>query len=324
MENYELISNNQNQESFSPKKKRKKLSSKTKRKIFIIAMLAYPILQFAVFWGYVNFDTIKLSFQTFSWSTGEYTFAGLQNYKTVIHDIFNNESIRRLIINSLLYMPINSFVILPISLIFSYFFFKKVPWSNFYRVVFFLPSILPIVVLTMSFSFLFDSNLGPINTILQDVFGMHPASIPSWFGEYPTSQMMIFVYCIWAGLGFNILLLSGAVNRIPKELIEYGELEGITMYQEFTKVVVPLIWPTITTTFLLGCTAVFTVMMQPLLLTPDNPYTNTIALSIYNSVIKNGNLSYFATFGIIVSLVGAPIIMLIRKLLSKLYPDVDY
>ncbi|MDO9628867.1 MAG: sugar ABC transporter permease [Acholeplasmataceae bacterium] len=305
-------------------KPRRTLNRHAKKRIFIIVMLAYPLLQFILFWGYVNFDTILLTFKSFSWTTGNYTFVGFQNYRSVINDILNNESTKRMLFNSLLYMPINSFVILPLSLIFSYFLYKKIPLSGFFRVVYFLPSILPIVVLTMTFGFIFDSNLGPVNSILKSVFAIPTADIPSWFGSYPTSQIMILVYCVWAGLGFNILLLSGAIARIPTELIEYGELEGITLFQELKNVVIPLIWPTITTTFLLGCTAVFTVLLQPLLLTPDNPYTNTIALSIYNSVIRNGNMAYFATFGIVVSLIGTPIIMGIRRAMSKAYQDVDY
>ena len=299
-------------------------SKKFKKGLFITLMLAYPLSQFILFFGYVNFDTILLTFKSFSWSEGKYIFAGLQNYRSVIYDVLNTASTKRMLFNSLLYLPINSFVILPLSIIFSYFLYKKIPLSGFFRVVYFLPSILPAVVLTMTFSFLFDSNLGPVNSILKVVLNMPVADIPSWFGEYPTSQIMILVYCVWAGLGFNILLLTGAISRVPIELIEYGELEGITLYKELRYIIIPLIWPTITTTFVLGCTAVFTVMLQPLLLTPDNPYTTTIALSIYNAVITNGNISYYATFGILISLVGAPIIMLIRHGLGKIYEDVDF
>lgn len=300
------------------------IDKKFKKNLFIIGMLFYPVLQFALFWGYVNLDTIILTFQKFSWSNGTYVWSQFQNYKEVIDDLLHSESTHMMLRNSLLYLPITCFISLPLSLIFSYFLNKKVPMSKFYRVVFFLPSILPIVVLTMTFSFLFDPNLGPVNTILKEIFFMNAADIPSWFGSYPTNQMMIFVYCIWAGLGFNILLMSSAIARIPAEIIEYGKIEGITMWKEFTKVIIPMIWPTITTTFLLGCTSVFTVMLQPLLLTPDNPYTSTIALSIYNAVNNGGNLSYFATFGIVVSLLGTPMILLIRKVFISQYDGVEY
>ena len=308
-----------------------KMGGKAKRNIFIILMLAYPVIQFIVFWGAVNINTIIMTFQrqVITISEGDYSistnFSGFQNYGMVFRNILNDEFTQRRLINSLLYMPVNSFIILPLSLIFSYFLAKKVPLSNFFRVVFFLPSILPIVVLTMSFGLTLDPTFGPINSILKSLFGEEYIP-PSWFGfnNWPLNQTMILVYCTWAGLGANIVLLNGAISRIPQEIIEYGKLEGISYTKEFLHVVIPMIWPTIATTFMLGCTAVFIIMMQPMLLTPIDPSTDTIALMIYNSVYSNGDSFYTATFGVVLSLIGAPIILLIRKFMLSRYKDVEY
>ena len=307
-------------------KKKTPLKKKTKQRIFIILMLAYPVLQFILFFGYVNFDTILLTFQKFSWSEGKYIYSGFDNYGMFFDRVINDPWTRRTIINSLFYMPVNSLIILPLSMAFSYFLFKKVPLSGFFRVVYFLPSILPIVVMTMAFSFTFDSNLGPVNDIYKWFFGMFDSNVivPSWFGSYPTNQIMIFVYGIWVGLGFNIILMTAAIARIPEELMEYGQLEGIGFFREFRTIVVPLIWPTVVTTFVLGMTSVFTALLQPLFLTPTSPDTNTIALAIYNSVLQNENIAYMATFGLILSLIGLPIILLTRNTLSKFYAEVDY
>lgn len=307
-------------------KNKKYIKNKTKQRIFIILMLIYPVTQFILFFGYVNFDTILLTFQKFSWEKGEYVFTGFNNYKLIFNEFANDKWVQRTLINSLTYMPINSFIILPLSTLFSYFLYKKIPLSGFFRIIYFLPSILPIVVMTMAFSFIFDSNLGPINTIykaIASLFYENPI-VPSWFGKYPNNQFMIFLYCIWVGLGFNIILITGAITRIPKELIEYGEMEGAGFFTEFFKIVIPLIWPTIVTTFILGVTAVFTVLLHPLLLTPNTSDTNTIALRIYNSVLNGKNIPQAATFGVVVSLIGLPIILLLRKVLSSFYKEVEY
>src|SRR5690554_3125361 len=89
-------------------------------------MLAYPVLQFILFFGYVNFDTILLTFQKFSWSEGKYIYSGFDNYGMFFDRVFNDPWTRRTIINSLFYMPVNSLIILPLSMAFSYFLFKKV------------------------------------------------------------------------------------------------------------------------------------------------------------------------------------------------------
>lgn len=305
---------------------KKTLKGSTQKKIFVALMLLYPVLQFGLFFVYVNIDTIVLTFQKFSWTTGEYIFSGFSNYSMVFDRIMNDASTQRMLTNSLLYMPVTSFVILPLSMMFSYFLYKKIPLSGAFRVIYFLPSIMPIVVMTMSFSFIFDSNLGPVNDIYLLIMKIFDPNVvvPSWFGEYPTNQYMIFVYCVWVGLGFNIILLSGAIARIPEELMEYGQIEGISFTQEFFKVVMPLIWPTITTTFILGMTSVFTVMLQPMLLTPTSGETNTLALMVYNSVLRDQNIEYTATFGIVVSLIGLPVILLIKRTMTSFFKEVDY
>lgn len=288
--------------------------------IFILCMLAYPVLQFAIFWIGTNIGAIGLSFKKFDWDVGGYVWSGLENYKRVFHEIKNNSMFRRAITNSLWYMPVTCFISLPLSILFSYFLYKKMPLAPMFRVIFFLPSIIPVVVLAKAFTYVFDSSIGPIDHFFRYVMGVNT---PPWFRDYPLSQIMIFIYCIWAGLGYNIILLSGAISRLPEELMEYGKLEGIGMSRELFTVVVPLIWPTISTTFLLGCTSVFTVMLQPLMLTNGEPNTCTIALLIYNAV--NGREQNFMTaFGLVLSLIGVPLIMFIRWGLGKVLDDVEF
>lgn len=297
-----------------------RMNAKVRKYIFVAVMLAFPLAHLFVFWFLVNINTVVMAFEKFSWDTGTYVFTGFDNFKRVFEELANSPTTRRAVVNSLLYFPVTNFISLPLSLIFSYFLYKKVPCSKVYRVLFFLPSILPIAVLTMAFSFTFDSSFGPVNAILK-AMGIMP---PSWFGVYPNNQIMIFLYCIWAGLGTNIVLFSGAIGRIPLEIMEYSKLEGVGKTREFFQIVIPLVWPTITTTFILGCTSVYTVMLQPLMLTPSSPDTLTIALMIYNGVLAGRNMPYLAAFGFTMSLLGVPVIMLIKWGLGKVSADVDY
>ncbi|MFA5480830.1 MAG: sugar ABC transporter permease [Bacilli bacterium] len=308
------------------KLKKFKLNKKMSRILFMVVMLLIPVSQFVVFWVYVNIDMIFMTFQKFSWTTGDYAFIGFSNYQRVFEDIFTDPLVQRRLFNSFLYMPISCFVILPLSMLFSYWLYKRVPLAGFFRIIYFLPSILPIAVLTMVYAFMFDSTLGPIYSVirfLQNFFD--PGSVGlTFFGQYPNNQIMILLYCVWVGLGFNIILLNGAITRIPHELIEVGQMEGISLTREFFQVVVPLIWPTITTTFVLGVASIFTVMLQPLMLTPTSPDTSTISLIIYQMVLRDENLPEMATFGLVVSLLGMPLILLIRKTMTSLFKDVDY
>lgn len=302
--------------------KRKGLDRKKRKAIFICVMLAFPLVQLFVFWFLVNVNTVVMSFQEFDWLSGKYIFNGFKNFIRVFEEIGGGSAVtRRTVINSVLYFPVTCFISLPLSILFSYFLYKKVPGAAAFRVIFFLPSIIPVAVLTMTFSFSFDATLGFVNPILR---ALGVENIPSWFGRYPNNQIMIFAYCIWAGLGTNIVLISGAISRIPVEIMEYSKLEGVGKARELFQIAIPLVWPTITTTFILGCTSVFTVMMQPLMLTPSTTDTYTIALMIYNGVLNGRNLPYLSAFGLAMSVIGVPIILLIKWALGKVYADVEY
>lgn len=285
-------------------------------------MLALPILHFLIFFVYVNIDTIILSFQKFDYLKGKYVYVGLQNYKTIINDFIGTRQLKTAIINSILFLPVTNFITLPLSIICAYFLFRKVPGHKIFQVVFFLPSIISIVVLTMSFQFMFDPLFGPISGLLAKA-GISP--IGGWFGNKQTVMPMIFLYCIWAGIGFNMVLLNGAISRIPSEIIEAGRIDGVGMFKELVMIIIPMIWPTITTLFVIGTTSVFTIFLQNMLLANGGPSgsSKTIAYVIVE-MVQSGNLTDPAALGIIFTAIGIPLILLIKKGLELLGGDVDY
>ena len=293
-----------------------------KRKWFIVLMLAIPLTHFMIFFVYVNIDTFILSFLRFDFLTSEYHYVGLQNYKNIIEDIQSTEGLRIAIRNSLWFFPVTNLIILPLSVVSAYFIFRKVPGRNIFKVIFFLPSIISIVVLTMSFQFMFDPLFGPVNMFMERI-GISP--VGGWFGNKQTVMPMIFIYCIWAGIGFNMVLLNGAIARLPKEVIESGRIDGIGMYKEMTQIIIPMIWPTITTLFVIGTTAVFTIFLQNLLLANGGPSgsSKTVAFIVVEQV-QAGNLPSAAAFGILFSIIGIPIIFTIKYLMEKIGQNVEY
>lgn len=299
-----------------------KARRKRSRKFFIFIMLLLPISQFLIFFVYVNIDTIALSFQRYNYITGGYQFVGFDNYQNMISRIVELPQLKTAIVNSLWFFPITNFVTLPLSVIAAYFMFRKVPGRSIFKVLFFLPSIISIVVLTMSFQFMFDPLFGPINTLLNEI-GIQP--IGGWFGNKQTVMPLIFLYCIWAGIGFNMVLLNGAISRLPKEVIESARIDGIGMFKEFTLIIVPMIWPTITTLFVIGTTAVFTIFLQNMLLANGGPdgASRTIAYMVVE-MVRGGNLTDAATLGVIFTIIGIPIILLIKHFMEKIGSEVQY
>ena len=304
-----------------------KRRSSVKRALFIASFIAIPILHFLVFFVYTNADTVFLSFQTFDNATGDYKWIGLRNYREFFR-VFTvaNSVLPKAIRNSIYFFLLNDFVILPLSFVSAFFLYKKMPLGNVFRILFFIPSIISVVVLTMLFSFMFDSSIGVVDSILRGMHLEHLIPELGWFGDKRTAMPLLLLYCIWAGIGYNVVLLSGAMSRVPLEIVESGRLDGMTMFREMFSVTLPLTGATVSTLLMMGVTVIFTLFMQPMLITNGGPNgeTYTIALYIVTAIRSDGNLTMGATVGILCALVGTPIVILVRKVLEKVFPIYEY
>ena len=313
--------------SFKPKKKRKKID--VSRTVFIIVLMIIPIIHFLVFTIYINLNTITLSFQT-RLQNGDYVINAnpFKNYMDFFHDIsLPYSTFPTAIKNSLMYFLLNDIVIVPLSIVLTYFLYKKVFLHQAFRVIFYLPCIVSMVVMVMSYRFMFDSTFGVIDPLLT-ALGLEEL-IPEfgWFGTKSTANGVIVGYCIWAGLGGNFILLASAMARIPEDVIEAGKLDGVGFFRELFSITIPLIGTTLATLYMQGTTVIFTFFLQVKLLTNGGPNgsTGTIMLHIVESIKGNTfDLSDAATVGMIVAIVGTPIVLVTRFIVDKIFPAYEY
>lgn len=264
-----------------------------------------------------------MCFQRWNYTANQVKFVGFDNFVQLFNDMVSKPILIKAIINSLMFIPVTNFILLPLSLVSAYILFKKVFLYKLYRTIFFLPSIISIVILTMVFSFMFDSTFGVFNDLLK-LLGLG-AWQRTWFGDAGTAMPMVFIYCIWTGIGFNVVLLSSAISRIPQEVIEFGQLEGIGLWKEMSAVVIPMIWPTVSTLFVLGSTSAFTIFLQPQLLTNGGPNGSSYTIALYIlEQVRAAQYEYASTVGIFFAIIGLAIVLFFKKLLERIGPTVEY
>lgn len=311
-------------------KKMKYYRNTLSKKIFIYAMIFWPILHFLIFWVYINFNTIILSLQRFSVNSGDYVFIGIDNYKNLFRQLFEQYPDRMLldaVLNSLSLFLFSNFLLLPLSVISGYVLSKKVFMAGAFRVIFYLPSIISMVVLTMCFKFMFDPKLGIVTPILNGLGlgGIIPEF--GWFANVKTAWGMVLFYSLWAGIGYNVLLLTGAFSRIPRDIIESAKLDGIGFWRELWSITLPLISSTLNTLIIIGTTSVLTTFLQPMLLTGGGPNNSTYTIMYYvTAMVKSGanGICSAATLGVFVSVIAIPLLLGFRKLLNKLLPSIEF
>ena len=302
--------------------------SKRRRKelIFVLLTVALPVLQFAIFWVYVNFNSIIMGFQDID---GEWTLAHFVQFKKD----FEIGLISRAVINSLINLGVAQLITLPLVVILSYLMYKKCYGSTFFRVLFYLPSLISAVVMASLFASLVtpagSSDPGPILTIFQN-FGVELSDSlmkHGLLGNKETAFFTIMVYCVWTGVGVNLVLLSGALARAPQDLFEAARIDGAGMFAEFRYVVVPILWPTITTLFIFNLAGCFTMYMPVMLLTNGNNETMTVGYFIIANTINRsgaGTLGYPAAVGLVFTAITMPVILLVRWGFNKISEAIEF
>ena len=215
--------------------------------------------------------------------------------------------------NSLL-VGLNDLILITISVTMAFFFYKKLPGRGVFRIIFFIPSIVSIVVYTMVFQYMFTAGDegGPAQMIIMKLFNLK--EVPIWF-EKDYGIYMIMLYCLWVGTGYNILILGGAIANLPEEVMESARLDGAKLRHELFILVIPMIWPTISVAILGSVTTMFTLFLQVKLLTDGK--APTIAW-IINSAIQNPfSQPRAASIGLICTVVATPIILVVKRILDK-------
>ena len=295
---------------------------------FLIALCIIPLINFAIFWVYVNFKTILLTFQQYDTSSGTYQPYGLTRYISVFKDyvLGQNPAKQRMYINALRAIVIN-LIIMPIAFIASYSFYKKIRFEKFFRVLFMFPSIISMVVLTMVFRYMFNGEFGPIAILAEKITGERV----SWLSADSNRLWpLIYTYAIWAGLGTNVIMISGAMLRIPGDITEACLIDGVGFWREAVQFVLPLIMPTISIYIISILSSCLAFTMQPMLITGDNvgPENKFLTMSWYIYRATNGGnkeqMLEASTVGIVFSLLLTPFIVVARILANKITPDVDF
>ena len=133
------------------------------------------------------------------------------------------------------------------------------------------------------------------------------------------ATMTIWIYYVLIGLAGNLIYFTGAMSNIDSEIIEAGKIDGTTMSSELFRLVIPLIWPTLSTMILFQLIGIFGSSGAVMLFTGGAYKTTTFSFWLYDLVYSSQNYYYASSLGILLTLATAPIVFGVRKILLKGY-----
>ena len=283
--------------------------------IFYSCLIALPLLQLLIFYVYVNFNSVFMSFQSYDTLTNKFTWDFGVNFVRLWSEVKSSILIDALI-NSVAIWFWTSLFGKFLSILFSYYIYKKWAMGTLFKFFLFLPTILPGILLVLMFKFFVNE---AIPGYALELFGK--TITPLLIGEKSLMPTLIF-FNIWTSFGGQVLIYTGAMDQLAPEVMEAGQVDGVTPIQEFFYLVIPMIMPTIATFMIASVAGLFTNQASLYSFFGENSvdYSNyTIGYYLFILVSKSGNgktmYTYASALGLVCTFIAFPLTLLMRRVL---------
>lgn len=307
---------------FNPIKTKRLTADKRKDLLTYILFIAWPILQFAIFYVGVNGNALLLTFQE-NVTGAQFTFSSepFKNLGLAFRDFFGPKFAPYLT-GSLIMFSLTTVIGVPLALFFSFYIYKKLPLSGFFRVALFLPSIISATVLAIMFKYFSNYALPRLVTL---IFGAEalPEGFTGYFSEKPFQVVLFFN--IFISFGTSVLMYSNKMASIDPSLNEAAKIDGASPTREFFSVVLPHVYPTFVIFFVTGIGTLFINQYNVMTFFGWNADSNMtiFGYKLFAEAAKGDYTvyPYLSSLGLVVSIIVIPITLILRKVLFKYGPS---
>jgi len=255
--------------------------------ILLLVFVYYPIV-----------DNIRLSL--FSWSafSAKPTFVGLDNYRTAAADpvfwrsLLNNTLFA---VTSLVFQVGFSLVL---AAVLEEFVHQRL--RGILRTIYFIPAVISITVSGILFSFIYNPQIGLLNSALSAV-GLDSWT-HAWLGEQGTAMWSIIAMSQWQSFGYTAVLFVVAIQRVPREFYEAAKVDGAGPVRSFFNVTVPLVREMTTLIIILTISGAFLVFNEVMVMTAGGPSNSSQVLGtwLYRNAFMNDDMGYAAAIATVI------------------------
>lgn len=291
-----------------------------RRLIFYILGVSLPLLQFAIMYIYVNFDALMLSFQKYEMfgdKGGTYIWNGLNNFKDVFNAFKTTPYLRAGIWRGFL-IYLFTVAQIPIYIMVAWYAVKQKPFATAAHIILYIPGILSSMVTASITKYaLCEAAPAIVKLLTGEVI---PSLLDS--GDYMQTFWVILIDGFLMGVTANLLIYAGTMNSISDSVLEAAELDGVTQWQEFWHIYLPLISPTIVTFFILSLSTVLTADIGLFAYFGEAAPTDLYTVGYYMTLLtKNATYStypYLSALGMCITAIVIPLTIFGRKLCNRI------
>jgi multiple sugar transport system permease protein len=265
-----------------------------------LCFTAYPLIS-SFYYSLTDYDIIN-----------QPVFVGLENYKT----LFTGDDLFYKVLKNTLYMVFVGITVITICTIFISILLnnKKVKGMAFFRVVFFLPTLVPFVILSILWVWVLQPDSGVVNTIL----GWLGIEGPGWFSSPTWAKPSFILMGLW-GAGGSIIIYLAGLQGIPESLYEAASIDGANSVQKIFSVTLPMLRPVILFNVITGIIGTFQSFAETFIITQGGPNGSTMfySLYLYQNAFQYAKMGYASAMAWVLLLIALTFTLILFKVSNR-------
>lgn len=286
--------NNSKKEMFSP------YLFLTPALILLGLFLLFPALV-AIYYAFTDYYLL---------TPDEKQFVGLQNFIDIFQDPVFIKSIKNIFIFVICVIPLQVGTALGLALLIN----KNRKGNIFFKVAYFAPVVLSLVVISVLWLYLLNPSEGLINNVLTSI-GLDAQP----FLSSPKQAIYTIVFVsAWQGAGYQMLIFLAGLQNIPNDVYEAGKIDGVNKWQNFIYITLPLLKPTSILIMITTLISAFKLIIQPMVMTQGGPSHSTMTpiYYIYQTGFTDRLIGYGSAMTVIFGLLIG-VVTIIQSRISK-------
>jgi multiple sugar transport system permease protein len=238
-------------------------------------------------------------------------FVGLSNYQLMLQDDLFWKSLRVTFYFTLVSVPLSLALGFAVAMLVN----VNMRGIAFFRMLFYLPSIVPLVVNAVLWLWIFNSELGLLNGVLR-WFGI-PKVL--WFQDSDWAMPALIIMSMW-GIGGSMMIFLAGLQGIPQHLYEAAEIDGANYWERFRHVTIPMMSPVIFFNLVIGLIGALQTFVPGYLMTQGGPQNSTLfyGLYIFRSAFRDFKMGYAAALSLVLFTIVLLLSLLVFRYLGRM------
>jgi multiple sugar transport system permease protein len=240
-------------------------------------------------------------------------WAGLSNYRELLGDPRFWLSVGNTAYFAMMAVPLGMLVGLLLALLLN----LKVRGMAFYRTMFFLPSIVPLIATCVLWNQILNPQFGLLNEALRSI-GLPESWVPGWLVDESWSKPALVLMSLW-GCGGGMVLYLAALQDVPQELYESAAIDGANAWHRLWHITLPMISPVLLFTLVMGLIGTMQYFAQAYVMTGGGPWDSTLfyALNLFNTAFTEYRLGYASAMAWIMFAIILGLTLAVMKLSTR-------